>query len=228
MKRTRKTKKTNKITPAGKARGPGHWQFLMKTQCLPTDALVYEVRAADGKGQAVTVSYNGVHDPSGMMYIGELADTDRVNDLLKGFHNGGKPDPHGAATKYFKEGLDKIYPVDQLEIRVTLVDQSAPADSRFSGLFDKPAEQGKPPAGKVAARVNERGLLLRFEQQYKRLPPLNKKKGYHTKAQPLAQSPGEHEVDGVEPVHMEPISDDQLQKAKAGSRAIRKSRGNNS
>lgn len=213
------------IPPVGKSRGAGPWQKLIQVKSLPTDALVYEVRATDGSGNAVPVTYQGKTDPTGMIYIGELDDTKRVNDLLKGFQTFGKTDPHGAPTKFYDEGLDKLYPVDQLEIRVTLVDQSKPADSDLSGLFDKPGEKGKPSDAKVAARVNERGAIFKFEQQVKRLPPLNKKKGYHTKSPPLAKTGGEIEPFGDDPVEMAPVSDDQLQKAKAEFEALKKKLG---
>lgn len=206
--------KGDPIKPVGKARGPGPWQNLLKTQSLPTQGLVYEVRATDGKGNPVPVDYKGIIDDTGMIYIGELDDTGRVNDLLKGFQTFGKDDPHGAATKFFAEGLDKLYPVDQLEIRVTLVDQSTPAPkSALSGMFDKPPEKGKPSDAKVAARTIERSKLSSFKYTVKRHPPLNKKGGYHTKKPPLTKSAGEIDPVGDDPVEMDAMSDEQKQKA---------------
>jgi hypothetical protein len=214
------------ISSVGRGPVPGPWTNLLKTKSLPTEGLVYEVRATDGNGNAVPVTYAGITDLTGMIYIGELADTPRVNDLLKGFQTHGKDDPHGAATKFFKEGLDTQYPVDQLEIRVTPVDQSAPAPkSKYSGLFDKPVEKGKPSDAKVAARVNERGLLHAFEYTHKRLPPLNKKRGYHTKKPPLAPSAGEVDPVDDDLVEMDAMSDEQKQKARDDHEVRKKQAG---
>lgn len=221
-----KMAKGTPIKPVGKARGPQAWQNLMQAKDLPKVALVYEVRATDGSGQPVAVTYKGSTDPTGMIYIGEQGDgVIRVNDLLTGFQTLGKKDPHGAPTKFFKEGLDKQYPVDQLEIRVTLVDQSSSSASDLDGLFDRPAEKGKPSDAKASARLNERGLIRKFQQTYNRLPPLNKQQGYHTRKLPLAPSPGEAEPDGDDLVQMEPVTDDQLQKAKVDHKATKRKLG---
>ena len=180
----------NTIKPVGKAIRA--WMDSVKPQDderHPDGQIIYRVQAYHD-GKPVPIKRLGGIDNDGILYIGETDISHRRRSryrvLVNSFKNTKRKRKHGAAAKYFNDGHDKTWPIDELRVSYKAITRTS-KPTVFTA-----------PDGKTPATTAEYSAIRQYEVRFGELPPLNSIRGKKDRAQPTPAKSPESAGDSIE------------------------------